>query len=113
MRGPSTPRGVRPFTTDAYPEHVTPKDALIIGQTLLGALAAMHSLGHESPAGMRDYINPDDMPSWHGRFVLDMVAGAQGFPSDAKNEALDRLHGFAWQSGLMHNMADVIATVEP
>lgn len=89
MRGPSESRPARPFTTDAYPERVTDEDARLIGLALLGAAANMASMGHEGPAGLASYVNPAGLPSWHARFVLDMVAGAQGFPDPGKGPGPD------------------------
>lgn len=113
MNGPSTPRrGTRPMTTDAYPTRITPEDLMLIGAALVTSACGMNVLGHESPAGLVDYVNPDDMETWHARFVLDMVANSQGMVQDErKNAALDRIHGFVWQSGMMHRMADAAAEV--
>lgn len=112
MNGPRTPRGPRPLTTDAYPTQITPEDLTLIGAALVGAACGMNTLGHESPAGLADYVDPTAMETWHGRFVLDMVAYSQGSAQDQrKNDALDRIHGFAWQSGMMHRMADAAAEV--
>lgn len=110
MRGPSIPRGPRPFTTDAYPTEISPDDLVMIGAALVQAACAMASAGHESPAGLVDYVDPDSLPSWHAHFVLDMVAHSQGITQDArKNDALDRIHGFVWQTGQMHRTAEAIS----
>lgn len=110
MTSPRTSRPPRPLATDAYPTQITEDDLLMIGAALVQSACSMASLGHESPAGLSDYVNPDDMPTWHARFVLDMVAHSQGIGSDArKNGALDRIHGFVWQTGAMHRTADVVA----
>ena len=110
MTSPRTSRPPRPLATDAYPTQITEDDLLMIGAALVQSACSMASLGHESPAGLSDYVNPDDMPTWHARFVLDMVAHSQGIGSDArKNGALDRIHGFVWQAGAMHRTADVVA----
>lgn len=111
MRGPSTHRDARPTTTAAYPERVTYDDLAEIGAALLNAAAGMAVLGHESPAGLASYVNPGDMPSWHARFVLDMVAFSQGVARDEEKErALDRLYGFAWQSGAVTHVSDAAAS---
>lgn len=100
MSGPRKRRVTRPMTTDAYPTEVSVEDLTRIGEVLLNAAAGMAVLGHESPAGMADYVERDDLPSWHAQFVLDMVALSQGIGQDErKNEALDRIYGFAWQTG--------------
>lgn len=110
MQGPSTPRGYRPMTTDAYPDGVTPADFERIGRALVGAACTMVILGHEGPGGMADYVNPDDMPGWQERFVLDMVALTHGIGrSDRKEAALDRVHGFVWQSGQMDEAAEAMS----
>ena len=110
MTGPRTHRPPRTLTTDAYPIEITEDDLLMIGAALVQSACSMASLGHESPAGLSDYVNPDDMPTWHARFVLDMVAHSQGIGQDErKNEALDRIHGFVWQTGAMHRTAEAVA----
>ena len=110
MTGPRAPRPPRPLTTDAYPTEITEDDLLMIGAALVQSACSMASLGHESPAGLSDYVNPDDMPTWHARFVLDMVAHSQGIGQDKrKNDALDRIHGFVWQTGAMHRTAVAVA----
>lgn len=110
MIGPATHRGPRPLTTDAYPEHITAEDFALIGAALVGAACGMNALGHTSPVGLVEYVSPDALPTWHGRFVLDMVAYSQGFVQDElKNDALDRISGFMWQTGMMHHMADIVA----
>lgn len=111
MNGPRTPRDPRPMTTDAYPTEITPEDLMLIGHSLVMAACGMNALGHESPAGLADYVDPTAIEAWHGRFVLDMVAYSQGMVQDQrKNDALDRIHGFAWQTGMMHHAAE--ASVE-
>lgn len=106
MREASQHRAARPMTTDAYPVEITPEDFMLLGAALVSAACGMTSLGHESPAGLTQYVDPDVMPTWHARFVLDMVAHSQDVaPSDRKNDALDRIYGFVWQSGAMHAAA--------
>lgn len=112
MNGPRTPRDPRPMTTDAYPTEITPEDLMLIGSSLVMAACGMNALGHESPAGLADYVDPTAIEAWHGRFVLDMVAYSQGMVQDQrKNDALDRIHGFAWQTGMMHRAAEAAAEV--
>ena len=112
MNGPRTPRGPRPMTTDAYPTEITPEDLMLIGSSLVMAACGMNALGHESPAGLADYVNPDDMDTWHSRFVLDMVAHTQGMVQDErKNAALDRVSGFVWQTGMMDRAAEFAGDV--
>lgn len=109
MTGPSKRRLARPMTTDAYPSEVTEDDIMLIGAALVQAACGMAMLGHESPAGLTSYVDPEDMPSWHGKFVLDMVAQSQGISSDkVKNDALDRIYGFVWQTGSMHRLAEAV-----
>jgi hypothetical protein len=98
------------MTTDAYPTEITPEDLMLIGHSLVMAACGMNALGHESPAGLADYVDPTAIEAWHGRFVLDMVAYSQGMVQDQrKNDALDRIHGFAWQTGMMHHAAEASA----
>ena len=114
MTGPRTLRGSRPLTTDDYPAQITPDDLMLIGSALVSAACSMNALGHESPAGLADYVDPDAMTSWHARFVLDMVAETQGIAQDdRKNDALDRIHGFMWQTGMMHRTANEVAALDP
>lgn len=110
MSGPQTYRAARPMTTDAYPTHITPDDLMLIGAALVQSACGMNALGHESPAGLADYVDPTVMPTWHSRFVLDMVAYSQGLAQDQrKNDALNRIHGFTWQTGMMHRTAGAVA----
>ena len=100
------------MVTDAYPSRITPEDLLSIGAALVYAACSMNALGHESPAGLADYVNPDDMDTWHSRFVLDMVALTQGMAQDErKNAALDRVSGFVWQTGMMDRAAEFAGDV--
>lgn len=103
-----TVRPARPLTTDAYPDHVTSDDLALIGSALLAAACAMNAAGHDGLAGLADYVDPTALgDTWHARLVLDMVAyGAAFTPDKRKNDALDRVHGFLWQSGMMHLIAD-------
>ena len=114
MTGPRTRRPPRSLTTDAYPTEITEDDLLMIGAALVQSACSMAALGHESPAGLSDYVDPGEMPSWHARFVLDMVAHSQSIGQDKmKNDALDRIYGFVWQSGAMHRTAAAISEVTP
>lgn len=109
MSGPRTPRNIRPVSTSDYPTEVTTDDLARIGEALLNAAATMAALGHESPRGLVEYVNRDDMPSWHAQFVLDMVAHSQGpIQDELKNDALDRIYGLVWQTGRMHLIAEAV-----
>ena len=103
-------RPIRPLTTDAYPDHITPGDLAMLGSALLSAACAMNALGHDSPTGLADYVDPTALgDTWHARFVLDMVAYAAAVsPDKRKHDALDRIHGFVWQSGMMHEIAEAV-----